>query len=59
MKDKNGNEDTIHIPCIICNEKPASILKGGVYDGTRDMWFVCKDCLSKIDDHRQGERRRE
>jgi protein-arginine kinase activator protein McsA len=59
MKDKDGKEDTIHIPCAICNEKPASILKGGVYDDKRDMWFVCKECLPKINDHRNGDRRRE
>jgi hypothetical protein len=57
MKDKDGKEDTMHVPCAICGEKPASDMKGGVYNELRDVWFVCKDCLSKVDNTRSGERR--
>lgn len=59
MKDKEGNEDTIHIPCSICGEKPASEMKGGEYNGLRDMWLCCKDCRSRITDYRTGDRRQE
>ena len=57
MKDKDGKEDSIHIPCAICGERPAEKLIGGVYNNSRDMWMVCKECIPKVDNTRSGERR--
>ena len=45
-------DNRMYITCEICEEKPASDIKGGIYDNKRNLWFVCKDCKEKIDDTR-------
>lgn len=46
----------IEIPCEICEINSASEIKGGVYNNERQMWLVCKECLSKINDERKSMR---
>ena len=43
----------IGIFCEVCGENPATELKGGIYNGKRNMWMVCKSCKDKIDDTRK------
>ena len=38
--------------CEICNEEPATEIKGGLYNETRQIWIVCKKCKEKIVDNR-------
>ncbi len=42
------------IYCEICSMKPATEIKGGVYNNLRDMWLICKECKKKIGDMRRN-----
>lgn len=54
-----SNWRSIHAPCEICNNAPASEIQGGVDPAThrRKLWFCCKECKSKIIDERRSKRR--
>ncbi len=52
----NGNEEDRRknqIDCDICLINPGHIIKGGIYNNIRKMWFVCKECVHKIDNQRK------
>ena len=50
MEDRRNE----YIPCEICNVKGASEIKGGVYNGVNKMWFICRECVKKIEDRRKN-----
>ena len=49
MEDRRGV-----ILCEICFERPATEIKGGIYNDKRDMWQVCKICKELIKDERKN-----
>ena len=54
----NNDKKKLHsYMCEICNINPASELKGGL-NGIHKLWFICKQCIIKIEDTRTEERRK-
>jgi protein-arginine kinase activator protein McsA len=49
-------DQRITIPCEICKVNPAKVIKGGIYDNVRELWFVCKECEKLIDDTRSSKK---
>jgi hypothetical protein len=47
-----------HVPCEICETKPAKHMKGGINfkTGERGHWLVCQECCNKIEDNRKKPR---
>jgi hypothetical protein len=43
--------------CELCHHASASDFQGGVVDGERKLWYVCKSCKKIIHDQRYSERR--
>jgi len=54
-EQKREDRRKIYIPCDICLTEGASEIKGGYYNMEHNIWFVCKDCLCKIEDKRKKE----
>lgn len=50
MSDEDKRK--IGIYCEICNEIPATQIKGGSYKDIRKMWMCCVECKDKINDER-------
>lgn len=46
MKDEEKRG--IGIYCEICNKNQAEVIKGGVHNGERKLWLICKSCKEEV-----------